>query len=481
MKYAPELLNWCDETERLAKDLRLEYWNMSIGLPYNEKKIGELEKKSGKHTALFLKKFKEPQDLVDDCIGSVAGSKTYKEGLALQEARKSKITSSKYTIKNKPVTWQSWRQFAAKSNDSQRKHVYDEFIQLSNKLVPLVKKKFEAAKEVYADYGTNPLDTYVRSHRMSVAKLREVITQLRDGIKKDFLKLNEQYSQQLFKRSPEYFDDYYVIRNKLYDNVKMPKLDALNSIFRTIKGLGLNPDGVLLDAEDRPGKYASPFMTAIVVPTDVRVSYKSENPFNDLNSLYHEYGHALHYKSIKPELPYWVKNCISEGLAETFSIFFDKLLMDPRFLVHIGFDKNTAQDVTEITRYKELYGAAFYCANSLFKIDSWEKNVPFEQLAPLYAKYIKDCMGLEIPGEYWLLHHILPDSLMYVPSYMLAEMQVAQLHNRFSNEHGANWWSNIHVGSELNALMSPGSESIAANFSQINPKQMIAKLTHETR
>ncbi len=470
------LNDWCAQAEALAKELRLEYWNMSVGLPFSEKKIGELETKSGKHTALFLKEFKQPQDLVDDCIGSVAGSATYKEGLALQEARKSKIVSSKHKLKGKPVTWQTWRQFAAGANDADRKHVYDEFITLSKKIAPIVKKKFEVAGKIYADYGTTPLDAYVRSHRMTVKHLRKVITQLRDGVKDEFIKLNTKHSQKLFGRKPEYYDDFYVIRNKLYDDVKMPKLDPLKSVFETIRGLGMSPEGILLDKEDRPGKYASPFMTSIQVPTDVRVSYKPENPFNDLNSIYHEYGHALHYKSIKANLPFWTRNCISEGLAETFSIFFDKLLMDPKFLVHIGFDAKEAARITELTRYKELYGAAFYCANSLFKIDSWEKNVPFDELAPLYAKHVKDCMGLTIPGEYWLLHHILPDSLMYVPSYMLAEMQVSQLHARFENEHGVEWWANKTVGKELLALMSPGSESLAANFEKIEPALMIKKL-----
>ncbi len=470
------LQQWCTETEELAKHLRLEYWNMSVGLPYSEKKIGELEEKSGKQTSAFLAHFKEPQDLVDDCIGSVAGSKTFKEGLALQDARKKIIVSSKHKLKGNPVSWQTWRQFAASANDDERKHVYDEFIALSKNIAPIVKRKFDVAGKTYADYDTNPLDAYARSHRMSVKHLRKVIGELKEGIKKDFVKQNKHYSEVIFGREPHYYDDFYVIRNKLYDGITMPKIDPVKSVFATIRGMGLNPDGVILDSEDRPGKYASPFMTSIVVPTDVRVSYKPENPFNDLNSIYHEYGHAMHYKSIKAELPFWTRNCISEGLAETFSIFFDKLLMRPGFLQHIGFKDETANELKTRTRYKELYGAAFYCANSLFKIDSWEKQVPFDELAPLYAKYVKECMGLEIPGEYWLLHHILPDSLMYVPSYMLAEMQVSELHARFEKEHGPNWWASKKVGVEVDALMNPGSDSPAATFEKINPKMMIKNL-----
>ena len=38
--------------------------------------------------------------------------------------------------------------------------------------------------------------------------------------------------------------------------------------------------------------------------------------------------------------------------------------------------------------------------------------------------------GFDIPGEYWLLHHILPEAVMYVPSYLL-------LLNTKNDAHGA--------------------------------------------
>ena len=43
-----------------------------------------------------------------------------------------------------------------------------------------------------------------------------------------------------------------------------------------------------------------------------------------------------------------------------------------------------------------------------------------DQASEAYSKLIKEYTGFEMPGEYWLLHHILPDSIMYVPSYLLA-------------------------------------------------------------
>lgn len=470
------LNEWCKKVEDIVVPLRIQYWNMQVGLPYDEKNIGELEQQNAKYAEELLKNWKDPEDLVDDCIGSVASAQTYKLSLEFNELHSTAVVSKKHKFKDKPVTWQTWRQFAAAAPDKARKEVYDEFVTLTKPLAENAQKRFDVITNLAKQYGTDPLDSYCRGHRMSFAKLKEVIEELRDGTKKQFGKQFDVYANEIFKRSPKYFDDFYVVRNKLYDKISMPKLDPIASVQKTLRGMGFDPAGVHVDADDRPGKYASPFMVGIQVPKDIRLSYKPENPFNDLNSVYHEYGHCIHHRVIDPKLPYWTRNIMSSGLAETFSIFFDKMLVNPVFLQDLGFTEEQIDDLVQRTRFQELYGAEFYCANSLFKFDFWEKNVAVADAAPLYAKRIKQCMGMDIPGEYWLLHHILPESLVTVPSYMLAEMQVANLHAKYEDEYGERWWTSKECGNELLALMKPGSDSPAANFSKISAKQLVKNL-----
>jgi len=38
-----------------------------------------------------------------------------------------------------------------------------------------------------------------------------------------------------------------------------------------------------------------------------------------------------------------------------------------------------------------------------------------------------------MPGQYWMLHHIMPESIMYVPSYLLIAIRAAELGKKLKN------------------------------------------------
>ena len=69
-----ELKKWCENSEKLRAESAREYFKLYVGLKYSKEKIKKLEDANLKHSLLFLKKFKEPQDLVEDCVGGVAGA-----------------------------------------------------------------------------------------------------------------------------------------------------------------------------------------------------------------------------------------------------------------------------------------------------------------------------------------------------------------------------------------------------------------------
>jgi hypothetical protein len=313
---------------------------------------------------------------------------------------------------------------------------------------------------------------------MSLQHLKKVMHQLRDGIHHVFAKQMRHYCRELVGRTPSYHDDFYWLRNAVFSRLPKIKADALAGILGTARDLGFNPSSIHLDAEDRPDKYASPFCSFVKIPDDVRVSYKAENPVNDMHSLYHEYGHALHAITLRPELPYWTKYVTSNGLNETFSILFESLIHDPAYLHdRLSIPLADAEEIVRRIRFTRLFSVAFYCANSLFRIESWEKKVPFEEWDALYERHFKDCTGISMPGAYWKLHHILPESVMYVPSYLLADIRASEIISKCRNEWGKHWWKEKAAGIHIRDLMKDGADSPAAVFEDIDPKQFIADLT----
>ena len=73
-------------------------------------------------------------------------------------------------------------------------------------------------------------------------------------------------------------------------------------------------------------------------------------------------------------------------------------------------------------------------------------------------------MGFEILGEYWLLHHIPPESIMYVPSYILAAVRAAKLDLYMRNTFGDKWWTEPGAGRVLRAIMEPGAKIDLSQF-----------------
>jgi oligoendopeptidase F len=478
------LKQWCNKVEKIEQKLSKEYWNLEVGLKYNKTKIKKYETEINKLAEYFLKNFEEPEQLVDANIGAVASTKTFHLSLKFKEERSKKIKTNKHKLKGKPVTWDTWRQFVTIATNKQRKQIYDEFIALTPKISSIIKEKFEANKKIYHSYGTNPLKLYSKEHELTTKKLIKIITMLRSKVKRPFRKQFQYYSKKILNKKPEYYDDMYYVRNAIYHDMieGFKGIDPIKEIKKVMKQMGLNPNKIKVDQADRPKKYASPFCMALKIPQDVRISFKPENPLNDANSIYHEFGHAVHFSSIKKQLPLWTRTIISNGLAETFSTFFEEILTDYNYMIEeLKLEPEYVKEVIRRRNFTKLFGAAFYTGNSLFRIAYWRENLKFKDCDKRYAKEIKKSMGMKIPGAYWKLHHILPESLMYVPSYMLAEIQQTKIRTHLRQKYGKKWWKSKQAGKEILKLMNTGADSKAGDFSKLTKKDIINYVKTITR
>lgn len=463
------LKKWCEKAEKIDVILAKEYFKMEVGLPHNSKKMDLMEKLSAHHAKEFLKKFREPEELYFSTVESLVSEKTYKLYLQLNNLRKTKITSSKHKINNRPVCWNTWRQFAVNASDKSRKDVFDEFIKKVPIISPIIKEKFEVSKIIHGKYGLNPFSVYLKEHNISAKHLRDFVEKLGKEVKNEFVKEFKKYSFKICNREPRYYDDLYFMRNVIFNHLEI-KVNPLVYIKKTMNKLGFSRKFISIDAVDRKNKYPSPFCSFIQIPKDIRVSYKTENPVNDLNSVYHEFGHAMHASSINANLPYWTRAHLSDGLAETFSTLFEDLIENSYFLEkEIGFTKEISEDIADRLKFSRLFATAFYCANSIFKIDYWEKNIKFEDCDELYEKCINRFMGIKIPGAYWQLHHILPEHEVYVPSYLLAMKRAEEITNTLEKNFGKDWWNNKKAGEAVRTIMKLGAKSPAGNFEKIKP------------
>lgn len=510
------LKQWCEIDERIYIAEADERYKQYAGFDYSEEVIKQLADMKLRNAQIFLRSFSEPREIYLNTIESIADSKTKELELKLHNLKNKKIISSKYKFDKVPVNWSTWRQFNGIEKDSlKRKHVFDEFIVKTKYIAPIIERRFSAIKEVYSKYGksiserdrddddnnndissskgsdgnepgktskTNmsPLDGYLENEKLSYSQLIQFVKSMGQQAKKPFREALTNVSEKVLEREAEYYDDFYFFRNKVYSDMEkhFSGVDPLIEVKKTLELIQFDLSKINFDVDNRKNKYPSPICFFIQVPNDIRVLYKTESPYFDLQGCFHETGHAIHATSIDASLEYWNRYSFSMGIAEIFSILIERLTKNSNYLESVlGIkDENIRHELASRNNFMELFFVTFYTANSLMKAEYWRKNLSIEDANVLYSKLIKEYTGFEMPGEYWMLHHILPDAIMYVPSYLLAAVRAKELDIYLQNKFGENWWTDENAGKHLREIMKPGAKIELERFSKLDSSLFIKEI-----
>ncbi len=465
---------WTRRAENIEVRKNLQYFKQSAGLKFDEKLIASLEMQALEHSKTFLKNFgREPRALFLASVSSIGSAKTYSWQMAAHKARATKIVSKKFRIDGTPVNWGSWRQFTGKSDDSlARKELYDEFIKKSSVLTPIIRTRFETYAKVLAGYGIDPLSFYLELERIEYDKLISFVDTLGNKLKAGFQEALRQYSDEILGRQAEYYDDYYFFRSRVfrkYEKQFPTKAEPVAKIVQTMKAMGLDASKVKVDDADRKGKSASAFCFSIKVPSDVRVCYRNSNPLENFSGVFHEFGHGVHGVSIDPLATFWDKYLVANGVAEIFSIFFEGLMHNRLYLKEeLGLGEELVSDIISRFRFNELYFVTFYSANSTMKIRYWKEGLSMEEANDIYSDLTEKYMGLRFPGEYWQLHHVMPEYFLYSPSYLIAAVRAFELERLLMSKFGERYWKEKGAGKYVHELLRVGQAIDVSKFSTLD-------------
>ncbi|MDG6914514.1 MAG: hypothetical protein JRN51_11025 [Nitrososphaerota archaeon] len=485
MGLALSLSSWTKTAESLEASKNLLYFRQLVGLKIDKRRLASIEARSSAHYMSYLRGPARaegaPRGLYLMSVAAVGAAGTYRQLLRLYEARSSKIVSRESRYGGAPVTWGSWRQFSANTDDSAaRKRVFDDFLGRSGILSPLIKGRFEAYRAKLAEFGTDPLSAYLELEGLSYERLDALVRRLGELAKGPFTEALARYSHEVVGRTAEYFDDFYFFRSRVfkrYSKAAPTREKPIEKVVRTMRRMGLDASKVPVDDTDRKGKSASAFCSGIRIPSDVRISYRRANPFEDFAPVFHEFGHAIHFSSIDPGASFFDRYGVANGVAEVFSIFFEGLVHEKGFLTaELGIPEPAAEDIVDRFRFSSLYFAAFYAANSTLKLGYWHDSPPFESLDGLYSDLTERYLGIRYPGAYWKLHHVMPDYFLYSPSYLVAAVRALELRNDLIGRFGERYWRERGAGARLLELMRPG-QSVDLGFSKLDESAYVRSLS----
>jgi hypothetical protein len=448
--------------EELKIKLTEQQYNQEAGLTYDRELMKTLSKQLIEVSLEFLKQFKKPRSMYLSSIETIADAERVEIDLDLHDQRMKKISTEKYTIAGKKVNWGSWRQFNSQTDDpKKRKEIFDEFVSKAPVVAPTVKKRMDIAKDVYKRYGITPLDSYLEFEGIAYDDLRNLLMKLGDGARDSFLTAAEHFAPEILgKKKVEYYDDFYTWRGRIYRplNRYFEKLTPLKEIEKLLTRLGFAIDKIKVDAEDRENKSPSASCWGVQVPNDVRILFRKESPFSDFGSVFHEFGHGIHDVSANPKDSVWKRYLIAKGVAETFSTLIESVLETELFLKdNLKIEKTTVNDILDRKRFMNLAFLTFYAANSIMKLEFWKKNYTIEEAAKRWQELTKRFF-IETPGNYWLLHHIMPNYDLYSPSYVIASVRVSAIGERLSEDYGEKWWRNPKAGVFIKQLAQTRGE-----------------------
>jgi oligoendopeptidase F len=491
------LEQWCELDELIYVSQTDEEYKHYAGLNYNEKIIERLAEMKISNSQIFIDFFSQPKSLLLGAIEDIAYSGTKKLELELHRIRNTKIASSRHMLNGSPVNWSTWRQFdSVEKNPENRKEVFDEFIEKTKHISPIIENRFSQIKQVYAENGyikddnemnneLDPISAYLEQENISYEKLIDLVKSMGQRAKKPFRDALTDIGKTVLGKEPEYYDDFYFFRNKIYSDIdsNFLAIDPLREVKNILVNMEFDLSKIYFDTEDRRNKYPSPICFFVKIPNDIRILYKRESPYFDLQACFHETGHAMHASSVDAKNNYWDKYRIPMGIAEIFSTFLERLTKNSSYILSLSSlnEKNQSMisKLISKTHFMELFFVTFYAANSLMKLAYWKENLSIHQACELYSKLIKEYTGFEIPGEYWLLHHILPESIMYVPSYLLAAVRAAELEIYIRNKYGDKWWKEKQPGKDLREIMKPGARIDLPRFSKLDSNIFLKEITQQ--
>jgi hypothetical protein len=479
-----DLKQWCQLDEQIYIAEMDERYKQHAGLSYNEQMIGRLAEMRTISAETFVNFFSQPRELFLSSLENIADSSTKKLELKLYNLRNEKIISSRYRFARAPVNWSTWRQFNSIEKDpKKRKHVFDEFISKTRYISPVIKERFDKMDGIYHKYSDNkltPLGGYLENEKISYSHLRNFVKSMGRQAKRPFQEALDSISKKVLGRKAEYYDDFYFFRNRVYADLEkeLVGLNPAAQVRHTLATMQFNLSSIHIDTEQRKNKYPSPICFFVQVPNDIRVLYKSESPYFDLQGCYHEMGHALHASSISAEAEYWNRYSFSMGIAEIFSIFLERLTKNRKYLSSLGIKNNhILEEIEARNNFMDLFFVTFYTANSLMKAEFWHKKLSIEKASDIYARLIKEYTGFEMPGEYWMLHHILPDAIMYVPSYLIAAVRAVELDHHLQDRFGEKWWTQVETGKYVREIIQPGATINLSRFSRLDSSLFMNELT----
>jgi peptidyl-dipeptidase A len=454
----------------LSKATNLAYWNAAIsGKPEDWKTAETLQLEmvklfANKESFAKLEEIKV-SGLISDTLMARQLDVLYRQFLMakadtakLNEAvRMGTMIEQKYgnfrtEVKGKKLSDNDVEEILRSSKDvNQQKEVWMAQKQIGSVVAEdikkLVKLRNEIAKELgFKNYHSMSLTLSEEDPKEISALFEELDTLTKDafaGVKGEIddyfvkyynLKSKDElmpwnYQNRFFQEAPRIYE---VDLDKYY---KEKNLETLTTAYYA--GIGLPIDGMLKNSDlyEKEGKNQHAFCIDIDNSGDVRVLCNIKSNSYWMNTMLHEFGHAVYDQNIDMELPFILREPAQTFTTEAIAMLFGRMSSNPQWMKDMaGISQEEkmkiADNCTKTLRLEQLVFSRW--AQVMYNFEKSMYDNPEQDLNKLWWDLVEQYQLLKRPEGRnepdWATKIHIATSPCYYHNYLLGELLASQLH-----------------------------------------------------
>jgi peptidyl-dipeptidase A len=279
----------------------------------------------------------------------------------------------------------------------------------------------------------NELDSLTSNGFLSLKSDMDDYFVKRYKIKKEEL-MPWHYQNRFFQEAPKI---YTVDLDKYFEKQDIVKL---TKDYYTSIGLDITDMLANSDLFEKPGKNQHAFCTDIDNKGDVRVLCNVTQSENWMNTMLHEYGHAVYEKYMDTSLPWILRNPAHTFTTEAIAQLFGRFSSNPQWMLDMKIidEKEKAKIAEESFKSLRLQMIVFSrWSQVMYRFEKSLYENPDQDLNKLWWDLVEKYQSLKRPEGRnepdWASKIHIASSPCYYHNYLLGELLASQLYYYIGN------------------------------------------------
>ncbi len=309
-------------------------------------------------------------------------------------------------------------------------------------LLKLLENEFE-----YEDYAAYCRDKKHIDYESYLPSLQEILRKT-DTLYFEAMETWSQRSLGIPLHELNRFDAVYLLGLGEFDDLfpdQIPLRDHLNFFNQWAIQVN-NMPGLCLDTSLSPKKGAQAMSFALSIPDEIHLVMNPQGGWIDLETLFHEMGHALSHVLTSPALSAAEKDFFtSNTLSETYASLLQNMCFSPFFLErHLGLSSNEIEKMSFYKALKDLSVFRRYVGKFLAEYEMFKENEVAN--GEIYATLMEKHTGFAYRSETHLFD-LVPE--FYAFDYVISWMAEATMEKTLVQTLGYDWMFKPEAGEIL--------------------------------